>query len=122
MAGNRDNAITDERDRLTIIDHVRGWLSQRRWGWIGRTWRKRQRQSDRDILWPIIANNVFVKIKIDDHWGMQDVVRKTQDCCAVHIWLNAAWRFHDEWASEPEAEWYFESRRRIAGAILGQAN
>lgn len=33
---------------------------------------------------------------------------------AMHIWLDSAWRFRDEWTDEPEFEWFPEYMKKIA--------
>lgn len=105
-------------DGLTIMDHVCGWLSQRRWGFVGRWWRKRQRRIDRDVLFPAACWNAMKDRIGSGH--PDDLITRSHMAMALHIYVDWAWRFRDEWADEPEAEWYDKARQEIGKAIFGQ--
>lgn len=115
--------IDDPRDRLTLMDHVRGFIYRHRWGRIGRMWRKRLRQADRELLFGAIEAAVLRETDCLAESAEADYERRTKQGFALHIWLDSAWRFRDEWKDEPEAEWFLHVFRvwqdgTIRGAAL----
>lgn len=104
-------------DKLSIMDHFRGWLSQRRWGIVGRLWRRRLRQIDRDELFPSIAWHAMKNhLETDMPNRLRD---RGRSAIAVHIYIDKAWRFEDEWKAEPEAEWYSDALKRVGAGVFG---
>ena len=107
-------------DKLTLFDHFYCWFRARRWGFIGRAVRRKSRQADREMLWPIIRNQVF---NLRNVWHNEEQYEsKCREPIAVHIYLDSAWRFCDEWRDEPEAKWYFDTMKNIGQSLFGGAS
>lgn len=80
-----------------------------RWGFLGKFWRKRQRNADRLFLFPCIletsvANKAFISGNIEIE-NFDDVDSEIKKLIALHCYIDSAWRFTDEWKNEPEWGW-----------------
>lgn len=83
----------------TWRDVFMGWFTTRRWGRLGRWWRRRCRRIDRAELF---------------------VLMRTRDAIAWHILIDTAWQFVDEWDDEPEAQWFRAWHRDLAQMARGR--